>query len=419
MAEAETEAAPADGENECGPTTSAAELVTAIREGAFARALEVLAGRGDQVDALTENGESPLVACACDGREQLLSRMLAAGATPSAQTASGLTALAGAAMSGHLGCVNKLLQAGAPVDAVGGSSRSTALILAARNGHRACCEALLEAGADVEVVDAYGDTAEAAAHRFEVEGRLYASDFSLWQSRVEDRAAAIAAEPAAAPPLYPLDPMGDLTRWYRSTEPTKMLWRPGAWVHQKRPATGAVATQERPRAFSATGFAVQAPPVPMEDSVLPAERLATTGELRSLQHDTADARTISGHTARERTLRNPQVFADDVPPTLTSTRATVMDATSAFAAIAKQEARLYDAYGDDVPTSVAGAPVYSSGLQRAAMATPTAAATLYPMLEPPPAESLSSLLKPKPKVAEAPAAEPDPEPEAAGKGKKK
>ena len=72
----------------------------------------------------------------------------------------------------------------------------------------------------------------------------------------------------------------------------------------------------------------------------------------------------------------------------------------------------------DLPLRVGNAPTYSSGMQRASMNTPSAAATLYPMLEPPPVEALSRLLSVEgakkfveayeaKKAAEAAAAEPE------------
>jgi len=321
-------------------------------------------------------------------------------------------------MAGHLSCVNKLLTGSASVDMQqGGRERSTALILAARNGHRAVCERLLEAGANVELTDAYGETAEAAAHNFEQESRLTSTDLRLWESEIARRAAAIDAEPVPPPPLFPLDPVGDLTRWYRSTDPTKMLWRPGAWVHMKRPAAGPVVVQERPRAFDATGYNVEAPRIPAEHSVFPAEKYAFATTVDELQGGTPAALTTAARVARERIERNPQFFKDDVQPTMQATRAAVSDASACFKGIAAQEAKLSAAF-PNLPLRVGNAPTYSSGLQRSAMHTPTAAATLCPMLEPHPPESLSRLLK-VPLKKEEPEPEPEPEPPPSAKGKKK
>ena len=187
------------------------------------------------------------------GRVEALSKLLAAGASADVQTASGFSALGAAATNGHLTCLEKLIDAGASVDLAAGHSGSTPLILAARAGHRACCEALLKAGSDPEKRNTYGESAQTAADRYETEARLQSADVARWSSLMKVRARAIEAEPEPPVPLFPQQPRKDLERWYRSTEPTKMLWRPGAWMHQKRPASGAVLRQEQPRPFSSTG----------------------------------------------------------------------------------------------------------------------------------------------------------------------
>ena len=308
------------------------------------------------------------------------------------------------------------LEAGATVDAAGGLSRSTPLLLAARNGHRAICEALLDAGADPALEDAYGESAQTAAEAFEVDAKLGAADFAYWRTCVDKRAAAIAAEPPPPVPLFPLKPREDLERWYRSTDPTKMLWRPGAWMHQKRPATGAVVIQQRPRAFSATGYAVDPVVISQENSTLPAEKFAQQAELARLEG--LEGTLAAASLARERTTLNPQVFNDDVKPTSNAARANVMDAASSFRAIEAQEAHLARKF-PSAPTHLGRAPVYSSFLQSTAMAVPNAATSIHPMLDEPPPESLSALLRRKPPEPEPTEEEAQPpEPETKG-GKKK
>lgn len=399
-------------------TVFADELVDKIRTAPAAMVAEILPIA--DVNGMTEGGDSPLVCAASGNRVELVGRLLQAGASPDSQTSTGLTALAAAATDGHVACVVKLIAAGADINLQGGREKSTALLLAARGGHRNVCEKLLDAGADTALENAYGETAESAAHRFETEGRLHAYDFKVWEDEVAKRAAAIDAQPPPPPPLFPLDPVADLTRWYRSTDPTKMLWRPGAWVHMKRPACGPVMVQERPRAFEATGYGVKAPAIPPENSVFPAEGYGYASSVRHLQSDTPDARTAAARIALERTTLNPQMFVDDVAPTERSLVLAVSDASVAFKAIKKQEAKLWTAF-PDLPLRIGNAPTYSSGLQRATMPTPTAAATLHPMLEPPSTDSLSALLR-KPPVAAQPdedAAEPPVEEAAPAKGKKK
>ena len=335
------------------PTVSADELVTKMRTASFAAVMELLPSA--DVAGHTEGGDTPLVTAASLDRADLVSKLLDAGVSPDAQTSTGLTALAAAAMNGHVRSVTRLLDAGATVDLQGGRERSTALIIAARNGHRGVCEKLLEKGADVTLANAFGHTAEKAAQRFETEGRLYSSDFKTWEDQIRSRAAAIDAQPPPPPPLFPLDPVADLTRWYRSSDPTKMLWRPGKWVHAKRPACGPVVVQERPRAFDATGYGVVAPKVKPENSVFPAEGYGYATSLQTLQGGTADALTTAARIALERTTRNPQMFNDDVVPTEKTTRAAVTDAAAAFKVIAKQEAKLSAAF-PDLPLRIGHAP---------------------------------------------------------------
>ena len=105
--------------------------------------------------------------------------------------------------------------------------------------------------------------------------------------------------------------------------------------------------QERPRAFDATGYNVKAPAIPPENSVFPAEGYGYASSLAPLQGDTADARTTASRIALERTKQNPQMFNDDVVPTLQSMRAGVTDAAGTFVAIQKQESKLWTAFPPD------------------------------------------------------------------------
>ena len=360
-------------------TSTPEQLVAAIRTGSFTDAA-AMASTTD-LSALTSSGETPLVSCASTGRGELLSKLLQAGAPPDVQTVTGLTPLAAAATNGHLACVTKLVSGGADINLQAGTSQATALILAARNGHRAVCEYLLEQGADTSLADVFGDTAEDAAHRFETECRLYSHDFAYWQGLVEERAAVIHAEPPPPPPPFPLNPTEDLKRFYRSTDPTKMLWRPGAWVHMKRPAAGPTVRQARPRAFEATGYGVEPPQVPMEHSVFAAEQYAYAETLDRLQGLSPDARTIKSAIALERSTKNPQFFNDDVAPTKQAQRHAITDADSAFVSIKAQEKKLRDAFStNECPLRIGNAPTYSSGLQHAYQSTPTAAVSLFPLL---------------------------------------
>ena len=61
-------------------------------------------------------------------------------------------------MRGNLGCVKKLIDAGANLDHQEMRNGRTALIAAAWNGYHQCVDALIEAGADVNIVSASGYT---------------------------------------------------------------------------------------------------------------------------------------------------------------------------------------------------------------------------------------------------------------------
>ena len=368
----------------------AAELCSAIRSAPSSVALELASKEGTDVNALTDGGDSPLVCAASAGRIDIVDALLKAGASPDSCASTGSSALAAASMAGHVHCVRRLLAAGATVDLGCGRSNSTALLQAAQNGHRGVCEVLVAAGADAQKVDAFGDSAESAAHRFEVDARLYASDFAQWGEHICKEAAAIGAEPPPKPSLFPLRLRDDIKRWHTSTDPTKRLWRPGEWLHQKRPASKAVLDQSRPRNFSATGYDVAAVRIPPEHSVLPAERLAVQHDVRAMQGE--EGAGLASAVALERSSKNPQLFNDDVSPTLASLRHTITDAAGAFSAIDRQQEYVHAAF-PTVPTHLGKAPVYSSGLQRTAMPTPTAAASLVPMLEEPPLDGLSALLR--------------------------
>lgn len=247
------------------------ELIAAIR-GADRQAACELLPRLPEPNALSADGESPLVACASVGLEQILAKLLAAGANPDAQCATGLSALAAASLNGHTRCVQQLLSASATVDLVCGRQKATALMYAAHNGNRSLCEMLLDAGADPQLKDAYGISAEQAAERFEGESRLQAWNFNLWARCVKARAQSIEEEPPSPEPPFPVNLAKDVERWYR--DPTKTVWRPGEWLYQKRPASDSVLKQQRPLPFSSTGYGIETPSVPVERSSLPAEEFA-------------------------------------------------------------------------------------------------------------------------------------------------
>lgn len=110
--------------------------------------LDLLLGVGLKPSADCGEGRGgPLQIAASAGRDELVKKLLAAGANPDERTKDGDSALIAAASHGHVAIVKRLLAAGADVDGRG-AHRMTALLVAASNGHVEVVHALLEAGAD-------------------------------------------------------------------------------------------------------------------------------------------------------------------------------------------------------------------------------------------------------------------------------
>jgi len=262
---------------------------------------------------------------------------------------------------------------------------------AAQNGHRAVCAALLDAGADPLRPDAYGVSAEEAAHRFETTGRMQAWNFKLWAANIEVRAQAIEAEPPPPPPPFPRNLEKDVEAWHR--DPSKTIWRPGEWLHQKRPAADSVLLQQRGNPFSSTGYGVVTPPVPVERSVLPAERLANQESVIMLQSSTGGA--LVAASARERIERNPQLFNDDIELSNEALRTGILQSAEALRGVAVQEEYVTKTY-PGVPVEIGVSPLYSSNLQQTMVNSQTSATSLTPCLQELPEASLAQVLREAP-----------------------
>lgn len=134
---------------------------------------------GGAIDALDFRGSTLLIQAARNGQTEVVALLLARGANPALRSSAGESAVALAAMNGHLDTVEafivarapleipnawsplhyaaymgherivqRLLAAGARVDARADNG-ATALMLAARGGYLAIVEQLLAAGADI------------------------------------------------------------------------------------------------------------------------------------------------------------------------------------------------------------------------------------------------------------------------------
>ena len=101
-----------------------------------------------ELDAVVAADPStPLILAALYGSLPEVNRLLAAGANVNAAAHDGSTPLMHAAYGGHLAVVSRLLQAGAGANA-SSVDHMTALLMAAMNGHVRVLEALLAAGAE-------------------------------------------------------------------------------------------------------------------------------------------------------------------------------------------------------------------------------------------------------------------------------
>ncbi|MGE0055255.1 MAG: ankyrin repeat domain-containing protein [Hyphomicrobium sp.] len=107
--------------------------------------------------AIADGTMPPFVDAAWRGREKLVVRFIAAKVELEQKDAAGNTALAVAAMAGHLAIVEALADAGANVDAVN-NRRESPLMMAASNKRGAVFARLVAMGADVNRRDAAGAT---------------------------------------------------------------------------------------------------------------------------------------------------------------------------------------------------------------------------------------------------------------------
>lgn len=126
-------------------------------------------GNADTVEALLKHrpalaqrnlaGDSALMLAVLRGHDKVVELLLAAGAPVNHD---GWGPLHYAAFEGRLALAERLLAAGADVDALA-PNKSTAIMLAARNGHIDVVRALLRGGANLDVRNEAGQTADSWA----------------------------------------------------------------------------------------------------------------------------------------------------------------------------------------------------------------------------------------------------------------
>ena len=90
-------------------------LYTAARYGKY-EIVELLLGKGAQVDFEQEDGETALMAASKEGHEEVVELLLRGGANPNSQRHDGQTALMFAAQKGQSEVASILLESGAIVD---------------------------------------------------------------------------------------------------------------------------------------------------------------------------------------------------------------------------------------------------------------------------------------------------------------
>lgn len=109
------------------------------------------------MDALSQNGSTPLLIAAREGHPEVIRAMLRYGADPSDGGDKGISPLLMAAAEGHLEVVRLLLSYGANANEPALIEGRTPLHEAAGSGHFEVCRVLIEeGGAKVNALDSQG-----------------------------------------------------------------------------------------------------------------------------------------------------------------------------------------------------------------------------------------------------------------------
>ena len=130
-------------------------LFRAITTGDVTGVRTLLNEGADPNECYGEDEEPALLVAAIEGRYEISSALLSAGAHADAADCEGYTPLMGAVCANNLPIVNLLLTAGATPSATCARSGSTPLHDAAAGNHLAIVRALLAAGADVHAPENY------------------------------------------------------------------------------------------------------------------------------------------------------------------------------------------------------------------------------------------------------------------------
>jgi uncharacterized protein len=136
-----------------------AQLAGAIKSGQRAAALQMLAKRSADVNAVEADGSTALLWAASQNDTDLVSRLLQAGANANVRNQLGATPLAEAAFNANTEMIKALLDAGADPNAPGADGQ-TPLMIVARTADVAAAKLLLDKGANPNVAESQrGQTA--------------------------------------------------------------------------------------------------------------------------------------------------------------------------------------------------------------------------------------------------------------------
>jgi ankyrin repeat protein len=132
-------------------------LLLAIEHGDI-KTINILLGKGANVNGANRDKFSPLMAAAEKGQAEIVRRLLARGAKVNQYDNKSLTPLFYAADNQHIETMKLLLAKGADANARDRKAR-TAIMRAAIQGHADVIRVLLTNGADINATDANGNTA--------------------------------------------------------------------------------------------------------------------------------------------------------------------------------------------------------------------------------------------------------------------